>query len=193
VAAAKNVLRARILAARRALTDAERERRAAALTSAVLDVVTRYTGPICAYVPMRSEPGAPEMLDRLTAAGHDVWLPVVVDSGALDWARHDGAAMTTGPLGIAQPAGPLLGRAAVARAGLVLLPGLAADRSGVRLGRGRGHYDRTLALAGPATPLVVLLNDEELLDDVPAEAHDKRVHGALLPGCGLVRLGNTLL
>jgi len=78
--------------------------------------------------------------------------------------------------------------AAIARAGLVLVPALAADRRGVRLGQGGGYYDMTLPLAGPGASLVVVLNDEELVDELPAEPHDQRVHAALLADAGLVEL-----
>jgi 5-formyltetrahydrofolate cyclo-ligase len=79
---------------------------------------------------------------------------------------------------------------AITRCGLVLVPALAADRRGARLGRGGGYYDRTLPLASPGTPLVVVLNDEELVAEVPVEPHDVRVTAALLPAAGLVPLGN---
>ena len=73
----------------------------------------------------------------------------------------------------------------------MLVPGLAVDRSGIRLGRGAGHYDRTLTLAGPDVPIVIVLNDEELVEQLPAEPHDRPVTGALLAGAGLVTLGNN--
>ena len=65
------------------------------------------------------------------------------------------------------------------------------DGSGRRLGRGGGFYDRTLQLAAPGTPLVVLLNDEELVDGIPAEPHDRPVTAALLAEAGLTTLGNS--
>jgi 5-formyltetrahydrofolate cyclo-ligase len=73
----------------------------------------------------------------------------------------------------------------------VLVPGLAADRQGRRLGRGAGYYDRTLPLAAPATPLVVVLYDEELLAEVPVGPHDRSVTAAITPAAGWQRLGNN--
>jgi 5-formyltetrahydrofolate cyclo-ligase len=80
---------------------------------------------------------------------------------------------------------------AIARARLVLVPALAADREGCRLGRGGGYYDRTLPLTATEVPLVVVLNDEELVDELPAEPHDRRVTAALLADAGHIPLGNN--
>ncbi|MCY7342119.1 MAG: 5-formyltetrahydrofolate cyclo-ligase [Pseudonocardia sp.] len=188
---AKDEWRRRTRAARRALTPVVRSDRAAALTTAALDLANGVTGPICAYLPIGTEPGSPGLVEALRAAGHEVLLPVVSDSrGPLEWARFD-TDLAPGPIGLREPVGPRLGPAAIGRAALVLVPALAADRGGGRLGKGGGYYDRTLPLATPGTPLVVVLNDEELVHEVPTEPHDHRVTAALLPGAGLVPLGNS--
>jgi 5-formyltetrahydrofolate cyclo-ligase len=77
---------------------------------------------------------------------------------------------------------------AIAAADLVLLPALGADRHGVRLGRGAGYYDRSLVFASPATDLVAVVRDAELVERLPAQDHDIPMTGALTPGQGLVRL-----
>ena len=86
-----------------------------------------------------------------------------------------------GPLGLLEPPPPYLGPDALARARLVLVPALAVDRQGNRLGRGRGYYDRALAELPAAVRVLAVVFDDELLDDVPTEAHDRPVTGALLP------------
>ena len=186
-------MRGRVVAARRALPAAVRAERAHALAAAAVALAATTGGPVCAYLPVGSEPGSVELVDALMAAGHEVLLPVVpARPGALDWARYRGPdGLAPGPLGLREPVGPRLGAGAITRAALVLVPGLAVDRLGRRLGRGGGYYDRTLDLAAPGTPLVVVLHDEELLDRVPAEPHDRRVHAALLPAGGLRQLGNN--
>lgn len=184
--------RRRLLAARRALPPDVHEARARALAAAAVQLAAGRAGPVCAYLPIGSEPGTPALVEALAAAGHEVLLPVVPTvAGPLDWALFDGVkALVAGPLGLQEPAGPRLGSAAIGRAGLVLVPALAADHRGARLGRGGGFYDRTLGLAAPATPLVVLLNDDELVTELPAEPHDVRVTAALLADAGLATLGN---
>lgn len=179
-----------VITARRALDTSERAARAAALTRAVLDIVP--DGPVAAYLPIGTEPWSPDGVEALRAAGHEVLLPVVSGVGPLDWARYTGPDdLVPGPIGLREPGGPRLGPDALGRAALVLLPGLAADRAGTRLGRGAGHYDRSLTRVGPGVPLVVLLNDEELVDALPAEPHDRPVTGALLPRAGHVVLGKN--
>lgn len=184
--------RQRLLAARRAQPAEQRATRGAALAAAVVELAAARAGrrPVCAYLPVDTEPSWAPGLDGLRAAGHEVLLPVVpAEPGPLEWARYEGPdGLGAGPIGLREPLGPRLGVGAVARAGLVLVPALAADRRGVRIGQGRGYYDMTLPLADPGASLVVVLNDEELVDELPAEPHDRRVHAALLAGAGLVEL-----
>ena len=68
----------------------------------------------------------------------------------------------------------------------MLVPALAVDRRGRRLGRGGGYYDRTLPLLTPGTTAVVPLHDGEFLDEIPAEPHDVAVDAVVLPGRGVV-------
>ncbi|GAB7032963.1 5-formyltetrahydrofolate cyclo-ligase [Streptomyces sp. NPDC021749] len=140
---------------------------------------------VAAYVSMGSEPPTGALLDRLRDAGVRVLLPVLMPDNDLDWAPYEGAdRLVPAGWGLHEPAGERLGPQAVAQADVVLLPGLAVDRDGVRLGRGGGSYDRVLERldrAGAPAHLVVLLFDAEVLDEVPAEPHDRRVHAAVTP------------
>jgi len=193
IRSAKDGWRRRLVAARRALPSEVRAARAAALTVGAVRLAAQVVGPVCAYLPVGSEPGTSALVEALRTAGHEVLLPVVPAApGPLDWARFDAVdALGAGPLGLREPTGARLGPSAVTGAALVLVPALAADRSGGRLGRGGGFYDRTLHLAATGTPLVAVLYDDELVDHLPVEPHDLRVTGALLPDAGLVRLGNS--
>ncbi|MGP8301257.1 5-formyltetrahydrofolate cyclo-ligase [Streptomyces inhibens] len=140
---------------------------------------------VAAYVSIGGEPSTRALLDRLRAAGVRVLLPVLLPDNDLDWARYEGAGrLVRAGWGLLEPDGERLGPEAVAQADVVLLPGLAVDRRGLRLGRGGGSYDRVLARlerAGARASLVVLLYDAEVLDEVPAEPHDRHVHAAVTP------------
>ena len=193
IAAEKAAWRRRIRAARRARDPEVRARHAALLTEAALGLAGRFDGPVCAHLPVGLEPWSPAGVEALREAGHEVLLPVVADRrGPLDWARYEGPdELVAGPFDLREPGGTRLGPEAVRRAGLVLLPALAADRSGVRLGQGGGFYDRTLPLVDASVQLVVVLDEGELVDALPAEQHDRRVTVALLPETGVTMLGGA--
>jgi 5-formyltetrahydrofolate cyclo-ligase len=184
---AKWELRRRVIAARRAVPMAVRAAEAAALAAIALPVDRPAT--VCGYWPVGAEPGSPELLDALVRRDCRVLLPLVTHRGPLDWAAYTGASsLRAGPLGLREPIGPPLGAAAIATAALVLVPALAVDWHGTRLGRGGGHYDRTLPLASPGIPLVAVVRDEEVLASVPAQPHDVPVTAALTPRRGLFTL-----
>lgn len=192
IRSAKAKLRAELLLRRRALPPAARAAAAARVRAALLDLVTRLT-PRCvaAYVPIGSEPGGPELPDALAEAiGPDgrLLLPVLRPDLDLDWARHmAGAPLRAGDRGLREPAGTRLGVTAITEASVVVVPALAVDRRGVRLGRGGGSYDRALARVRPEAFTVALLHDGEVRDRVPAEPHDRRVRAVITPE-GLLQL-----
>lgn len=189
----KQQWRDRVLDSRRALAPGIRAARAADLTRHALTLAASTGGPVCAYLPVGTEPWSPEGVEQLRAAGHEVLLPVVpATPGPLDWASYTGPdSLAPGPIGLREPAGPRRGPGAVTGARLLLVPALAADRGGVRLGRGRGYYDRTLPLVAADVPIVVVVDDEELVDALPAEPYDHPVSAALLPRAGLTPLGKN--
>jgi 5-formyltetrahydrofolate cyclo-ligase len=192
VRAAKDAVRARVLAARRALPAQVRAERAAALADHAVALAADVRGPVCAYLPFGTEPGSSALVERLAAAGHEVLLPVVpATEGPMDWARFASTSDTAATaIGIREPTGARLGPDAITRAALVLLPALAVDLAGTRLGRGRGHYDRSLPLAAADTPLVAVINDDELVEELPAEPHDRPVAAALASRAGVTWLWN---
>ncbi len=180
----KTAERGRLLAARRAVPAADRALVAAALATGVLDVVAAYDiapgGTVCAYLAVGSEPGSVAMLDALRAAGYRVLLPIVVGAAPLDWAEYTGDhALRPGPHGLREPTGAPLGASAIASATLVLVPALAVDRRGTRIGKGGGHYDRSLPMTD--APLVAVVRDAEFVDDLPVEPHDVRMTAVLTP------------
>ena len=84
--------------------------------------------------------------------------------------------------------GSRLPASALGTADVVVVPALAVGRDGTRLGRGGGYYDRALAHARPDAVLVAVLFDDELLDGVPAGAHDRRMTAVVTPAAGWEQL-----
>ncbi|MFE7632686.1 5-formyltetrahydrofolate cyclo-ligase [Kitasatospora sp. NPDC057518] len=187
----KSGLRTRLLSRRRELAAEERAAAADALAGHAGELAAPGA-TVAAYVSVGAEPGTRPLLDALRARGVRVLLPVLLPDNDLDWAAYAGPdALAPAGRGLLEPVGPRLGPEAVVRAAVVLLPGLAVDRSGLRLGRGGGSYDRVLdrlARAGARPVLAVLLYEHELLERVPAEPHDRPVDLAVLPS-GVRRLG----
>lgn len=147
------------------------------------------TETACAYVPSAREPGSLALVDVLAGRVARVLLPVSEEGGVLDWAAYGGSdELVRGRFGLREPSGPRGGARAVAEAHLLLVPALAVDARGVRLGRGGGYYDRALAGAGQHAVVIAVVRDEERVAALPAEPHDVRVSAVLTPGCGMVWL-----
>ncbi len=186
-------MRTAILASRRALDPEVHDAEAEALRGHLPDVVEGVQ-TVCAYVPIRFEPGSVALLDTLLDLDVQVLLPVAHDDAdgvpqPMQWGVYQPGRLVSARMGLQEPPEPWLPAAAVADAAVVFVPALAVDRAGVRLGRGAGFYDRTLSLARSSARLVAVVRDDELVDEIPAEPHDIPMTHALTPGQGLVELG----
>jgi len=125
------------------------------------------------------------LLDALVVEGRRVLLPVTLEDMTLDWADYTGPGdLAPARLGLLEPTGPRLGPAAIADAEAILVPALAVDRAGRRLGQGGGCYDRALPHA--TGRVIAVVADDEVLDAVPTEPHDLPVDAVLTPAGGLV-------
>lgn len=187
----KEQARREILARRAARTPDARERAATDLAAWVRSAPWRLERDVtvAAYLPMSTEPGSTAMIDALIEHGVTVLVPTVSpgDPGPLDWVGYDAdCSIERGAHGFAEPTGPRLGADAIRSASVVLMPALAVDRTGIRLGRGAGYYDRSLA--GLTADLVAVVYDDEVTDALPAESHDVPVGWVLTPGGGFVSL-----
>jgi 5-formyltetrahydrofolate cyclo-ligase len=187
---AKRMLRREFLAVRNTLTadDVREAARALARHALELPELARAR-TVAAYVSVGTEPGTLPLLDALRARGVRVLLPVLLPDNDLDWGVYASESSLTrvrhsGRMALLEPAGERLGPHAVTEADVVLLPGLAVDARGMRLGRGGGSYDRVLARleAADAHPArVVLLYDTEVVEHVPEEGHDRPVQAVVTP------------
>lgn len=193
---AKREARVALLARRRALTGPQRADAATRVQAELVALVRRLRpARMTAYVPVGSEPGGPDLPAVLRAAlepAAELLLPVLRDDLDLDWAAYTTPeSLVAAGRGLREPAGPRLGRSAVADADLVVVPALAVDHRGLRLGRGGGSYDRALARVPVATVTVALLHDGELVASVPAQPHDRPVRTVITPAGGLRTLAEA--
>ena len=187
----KAELRAQILARRSARPGDQRTAAGQLIRDAVLAAPqVQMAGTVAAYYSIGTEPDTRGLVFALWKRGSYVLLPVLRPDGDLDWASYEGPdSLVPGPRGLRQPGEPPRGVEVVARADAVLVPALAVDRAGNRLGRGGGSFDRALARVGPLIPLMALVYDDELIDRVPAERHDVKVRAAVRPASGITVIG----
>lgn len=188
--AGKAALREQLLAARRSVADGIRAAEAQTLADHLADLVSGGE-TVCAYVPVGAEPGSIRMLDVLLHKAGRVLLPVARTNGddtpmALRWGEYRPGHLVSARFGLLEPAEPWLPASALAEACLVLIPALAVDRTGVRLGRGRGFYDRSLPHRDPRARLAAVVRDSEVVDELPHEPHDVRMTHVLTPEGGLI-------
>ncbi|CAL9484109.1 5-formyltetrahydrofolate cyclo-ligase [Streptomyces sp. enrichment culture] len=186
----KRTLRRAFLAARNRLTPDDLREAAEALAGRAL-ALPEVAGAcaVAAYVSVGAEPGTLALLDALRARGVRVLLPALLPDNDLDWGEYTGPDSLArvrhgGRMELWEPAGARLGPDAVTGADVVLLPGVAVDGRGLRLGRGGGSYDRVLArltAAGAHPALLVLLYDREVVAHVPAQPHDRPVDAVVTP------------
>lgn len=196
VTASKAALREQLLAARSRAADAVRAGEARMLGEQIDAFVADHVpsgGTICAYVPVSTEPGSIDILDMLLRRSVRVLLPVARTSVEdvplpLRWGEYRPGGLIRGRWGLLEPPEPWLPCSALTEAGLVLVPALAVDRMGVRLGRGLGFYDRSLQNRDPQAWLIAIVRDEELVDELPADPHDVPMTHALTPRRGVIAL-----
>jgi 5-formyltetrahydrofolate cyclo-ligase len=185
--AAKAALRSRIVTARRQLGADERAAAGRHLRDALLDLPQlQMAGTVAAYYSAGTEPDTHGLLFALWKRGTYVILPILTADDDLDWASYEGPdSLIQGPKNLMEPGEPPRGKAAVSRADLILAPALAADRQGNRLGRGGGSYDRALARVDSNIAVIALLYDNELIDRVPAQDHDRKITAVARPSHGV--------
>jgi 5-formyltetrahydrofolate cyclo-ligase len=187
--AQKTALRDQLVTVRRRRSLLEVSEAARAIAEHLLKTPeVRRAATVAAFVSIGTEPGTGPLLELLETTGKRVIVPVLLSDNDLDWARYTGATdLIPARRGVLEPLGPRLGPDAVATADVVLTPGLAVDRTGMRLGRGGGSYDRALGRVPVGTFVCALLYDGELVEHVPAAPHDRRV-GAVATPSGVIRL-----
>jgi 5-formyltetrahydrofolate cyclo-ligase len=183
IAAQKLALRDQLLTTRRRTSLLEVGESAQALAEILLSQpFMQRAATIAAYVSMGTEPGTGPLVEAWHEAGRHCLLPMLQPDNDLDWLRYRGSqSLAPARRGLLEPVGEPLGLDAIARADVVIVPALAVDRSGWRLGRGGGSYDRALARVPSGTPVIALVYAGEVLDAVPHDEHDRQVTAAATP------------
>jgi 5-formyltetrahydrofolate cyclo-ligase len=132
---------------------------------------------VCTYVALPYEVQTWQMIEKMLEAGKRVVVPWVLSTGelALCEIREPLADLAPGAFGVLEPVVRNRKSVALDQLDLVLVPGLAFDAQGHRLGHGKGYYDRLLAKLPDGVPTVGLGYDFQLLKRLPAEPHDRAV------------------
>lgn len=183
----KRALRKQMIEARLALAPAEREERSRRAQMALLaSPWFEQARTILLYLPFRGEVGT-GLLAR--AAGKQLVLPRVQREPRKLWLHRWDGEPVAGAYGILEPAAawPLVEPGEI---DLVVVPGVAFDRRGNRLGYGGGYYDRTLPLMAGAVK-VGLAYGLQLVAALPAEPHDVPLDGIATEE-GLIRCGGAV-
>lgn len=180
---AKRALRADLRERRGLLSDQQRAAAEAALTTRLHELVAvAGARTISCFLSATTEPGTRTFIREAVARGIRVLLPITREDGLLDWAVAGSEdEITTGLHGMPEPTGEILNPMALDEVDLLLIPAAAVDRTGMRLGWGRGYFDRTLGSMQKCPPVYAVVYDTEILDEVPRDVHDQPVTGAVTP------------
>ncbi|MGC4174473.1 5-formyltetrahydrofolate cyclo-ligase [Demequina sp.] len=185
---AKVALRASIRRQRQQRAERRLAEHADALCSQVLELdAIKEARCVSVYASRPHEPGTIPLIEALHARGVRVLIPLLGDGLQRGWGVYAGAAdlIERAPGRPPEPSTEFLAADALDEADVVIVPALAVDSTGTRLGQGGGWYDRALADVRPGVPIIALTFAGEVRDDaeepLPREEHDVRVHGVITP------------
>ena len=176
----KRALRAEIRERRRITPAHERDAATAAVTGHLCELADGIQS-MAAYLSTPDEPNTRDFLGWACARGIRVLIPYSREDGLLDWAPYDGKEEAEDLLGMPVPTTELLGPIAINDVDLIVVPAASVDQRGMRMGWGRGYFDKTLGSMEKRPPVYAVIFDSELVALVPSEVHDQRVDGAVTP------------
>ncbi|MER7796189.1 5-formyltetrahydrofolate cyclo-ligase [Microbacterium sp. NPDC096154] len=179
----KRALRAELRERRQQLSDSQRETAAAGIRSQLEALVASLGArSVSCFLSSPTEPGTRPFINAAIDSGVRVLLPVMREDGLLDWTvASPGGEEVQSALGVPEAVGELLGPIAVNDVDLMIVPAAAVDRSGMRMGWGRGFFDKTLGSMDRRPPVYAVIYDSELVDSVPRDVHDQPVTGVVTP------------
>ncbi|MDQ0642324.1 5-formyltetrahydrofolate cyclo-ligase [Microbacterium murale] len=179
----KRALRAELRERRQLLSDAQRAAAASGIHDQLDALVDAHSAAsISCFLSATTEPGTRAFVTAAVQRGIRVLLPVTRADGLLDWAVADEEGdVAEGLFGLPEPTGEVLGPIAVNDVDLMIIPAAAVDLTGMRLGWGRGYFDKTIGSMEKCPPVYAVIYDSEVLDSLPREVHDQPVTGVVTP------------
>jgi len=175
---AKRALRREVLAERDALASHDRTARSEAIAERFLDLTeVADAGTALAFWSFGSEVETAPLIARLRSRGTTVALPRIEGNDVVPVVATPGARMSATSFGAMEPAeGRVLD---VAELDLVVVPGVAFDRSCGRVGYGGGYYDRLLGERRAGAAAIAIAFGLQIVDRVPSGAVDRRLDGVV--------------
>ncbi|MCX5704658.1 MAG: 5-formyltetrahydrofolate cyclo-ligase [Candidatus Omnitrophica bacterium] len=176
VALTKKLLRSKILLRLKRQKEEDRSQKIKAIGSKLLKTIEFKKAKIVMfYIALRGEVNTDQMIKAAKQLGKIVAVPVCIsDRISIKPCILDGhGVMRKGPYGVVEPAVKRPVR--LRELDLIIVPGLAFDKKGNRLGRGKGYYDRFLGKLFKDTPSIGLAYDFQILPFVPTASHDVSV------------------
>lgn len=178
----KRALRADLRERRQNLTSVARENATSGITRNLQRLVREHSArSISCYLSAPNEPDTRPFLNWAEAEGIRILFPISREDGLLDWTVGEGREEFQGIAGVPEPVGELLGPIAINDVDLIIIPAAAVDHSGLRMGWGRGYFDKTLGSMEKCPPVYAVIYDQEYIDEVPREVHDQPVNGIVTP------------
>ena len=178
----KRALRAELRERRRIMTSSEQESTSTGLRDMLIQVTSDHNASrVACYLSTGEEPPTRDYLEWAHAQGISVILPLSREDGLMDWVAYAPGVEDVDVTGMPVPVGELLGPIALAEVDVIFVPAAGVGADGMRLGWGRGYYDRALGSLNNEAPVYAVVYDHEILDEVPSEHHDQPVDAAVTP------------
>jgi len=173
----KKLLRQKILAQRSALTPIEVEEKSALIAGHLL-AAPEFAGAaaLLIYLPIKNEVLTQAIIAAAWENKKTVLIPVCLPARKLLLSRFESFdEVVKGAFDILEPRPDFMRPVPAARADLAVLPGLAFNRKGQRLGYGGGYFDNLLPTLKPGCRKIALAYDFQLVRELPTAEHDAAV------------------
>ena len=166
----KAELRSQLLIKRKARAD--RAQTAKQIAELALSLITDQETDLGAYLSTMLEPPTDNLI-KILQKDKNLYFPKVINN-ELSWFKNP-QEFAKGSFNILEPVGEGQPIEEFSEITTLFIPAFAVTPSGIRLGKGGGFYDRVFAKLNPKVKKVAIVFDDEIIEDIPSEPHDKRV------------------